>query len=42
MKIEGDQVIILEEGKSFLRNICMQFDKRLSVMPENVKFSRTI
>jgi len=42
MKIEGDQVIILEEGKSFLRNICMQFDKRLSVVPKNVKFSRTI
>ena len=42
MKIEGDQVIILEAGKSFLRNICMQFDKRLSEVSKNIKFSRTI
>ncbi|OFZ63553.1 MAG: hypothetical protein A2328_04130, partial [Bdellovibrionales bacterium RIFOXYB2_FULL_36_6] len=42
VKLEGDQVIILEAGKSFLRNICMQFDKRLSTIANNVTFSRTI
>ncbi|MBL4734087.1 MAG: oxygen-independent coproporphyrinogen III oxidase [Flavobacteriales bacterium] len=41
--INGDGLVVPEEGKPFIRNICMAFDARLwANMPETEVFSKTI
>jgi len=43
LEIFDDKIIVTEKGRSFVRNICMAFDKRLwKKQPESVIFSSTV
>lgn len=43
VKIEKDKIIVPEEGRPFVRNICMAFDLRLQrKLPETQLFSMTV
>ena len=43
LQIENDRILITEQGKPFVRNICMAFDLRLKRRkPETQIFSMTV
>ena len=43
IEVSSDKIVVKEEGRMFIRNICMAFDLRLiNNMPETRVFSMTI